>query len=414
MLTANKKDGRKRVSSEFWNHLRGKLLTGLLTSLMVAQAANAAQYPTSFNCATAKTEAEQAICQDEPLAAMDRKISHDYNQLTGRMKKEGNYHQALNQVTTSQLTWKAETLKCKGDIFCLTDAYGKRSAELNYCYRNDKAIGVAAAADCTPMDRVDYHFIQQSEGMMYDFYVPGAFDTNLATGKNLGPRYHKDKKTGEEQQKAIGKSGVTVGEGVDLGQQTIAGLRRYMTIEQKKYGKPDDVDINYILSRVGPFIGKTKDNAIDALNDFYNKRGNYPTFLQSEAVFISSAVRHGYAEDTAVLFDKNAQYKMSFWKMPAAVQTVLTDMKFHSYVRSVAQFFYRADWMGAAKELERLAAGQYAKYKNRFLARAQMLQDAVSYHTLPTQGDPCALPKAPLALNEYSIWQNLLWRLGWA
>jgi len=396
---------------KYRQHLRGVLLI----SIFFSQLAHATQYTTSYNCKTAKTETEKAVCQAAQLAKMDRQVSHDYNQLTNRMEKEGNYHQSLNNVTTTQSKWKEETLQCKGDVFCLTDAYGKRLAELNYCYRSDKAIAVAAVADCTPLDRVDYHFIQKSEGMMYDFYVPGAFGTNVETGENLGPRYKKDKITGEKIQKAIGNSGVTVGEGVDLGQQTIEGLRRYMEIEQKKYGKPDDVDIEYIIDTAKPFIGKKKNNAISALNDYYISRNKkYPQLSKSEATFISEAVRHGYAEDTSVLFDKNAQHKMSFWKMPMSVQTVLTDMKYHSYVSSVSHYLYQADWLGAAKELEKLAVGQYANYKSRFLARAQMLRDAINYHYLPSQGDPCAPAKVPLAYNENLVWHRVLRYLDWA
>jgi uncharacterized protein len=395
---------------KYRQHLRGVLLI----SIFFSQLAHATQYTTSYNCKTAKTETEKAVCQDAQLAKMDRQVSHDYNQLTNRMKKEGNYHQSLNNVTTTQSKWKEETLQCKGDVFCLTDAYGKRLAELNYCYRSDKAIAVAGVADCTPLDRVDYHFIQKSEGMMYDFYVPGAFGTNVATGENLGPRYKKDKKTGEKYQTAIGNSGVTVGEGVDLGQQTIEGLRRYMEVEQKKYGKPDDVDIELILDKVRPFIGKTKNSAISLLNDYYRDNGKYPYMSEENAKFISSAVRHGYAEDAAALFKKNSLSNMNFWSMPTSVQTVLTDMKFHSYISSVAHLFYQADWLGAAKELENLAVGRYAKYKSRFLARAQMLRDAINYHYLPSQGDPCAPAKVPLAYNENPVLQRVLRYLDWA
>ncbi|WP_437558933.1 hypothetical protein [Acidithiobacillus sulfuriphilus] len=55
---------------------------------------------------------------------------------------------------------------------------------------------------------------------MLDFYVPVAFKANV--------------KTGDLEQKAMVASGVTVGEGVDLGQRTIANLRRNMKIEEKQ------------------------------------------------------------------------------------------------------------------------------------------------------------------------------------
>ncbi|MHB0889059.1 pesticin C-terminus-like muramidase [Acidithiobacillus sp.] len=208
-------------------------------------------------------------------------------------------------------------------------------------------------------------------------------------------------------------SGVTVGEGVDLGQQTIANLRRYMKIEEKKYGKPDSVKIENILSRVEPFIGLKKEKAVEALNDYYGHYKNYPYLEKAEADFVSSAVKHGYAEDAAALFNRNANPKMNFWALPGAVQTTLTDMKYHSHISSVAQHYYRADWEGAAAEFETLAIGKYAQYKARFQARAQMLRDAIKDQSLPKQGDPCAPRKTPVAFHR-SIWWETQRRPHWA
>jgi uncharacterized protein len=76
---------------KYRQHFRGVLLI----SIFFSQLAHATQYTTSYNCKTAKTETEKAVCQDAQLAKMDRQVSHDYNQLTNRMEKEGNYHQSL-------------------------------------------------------------------------------------------------------------------------------------------------------------------------------------------------------------------------------------------------------------------------------------------------------------------------------
>ena len=249
---------------------------------------------------------------------------------------------------------------------------------------------------------------------MLDFYVPGAFKANVKTGKNLGPRYQKNKKTGDLKQKVMAVSGVTVGEGVDLGQQTIDKLRRYMEIEEKKYGKPDSVKVENILSRVEPFIGLKKEKAVNALNDYYSKNDkSYPHLKKAEADFISSAVKHGYAEDAAALFNKKANPEMNFWALPSAAQTTLTDMKYQSYISSVAQHYYRADWEGAAAEFEALATGKYAQYQTRFQARAQMLRDAITDRSLPKQGDPCAPKKTPVAFHR-SLWWETQRRPRWA
>ena len=146
---------------------------------------------------------------------------------------------------------------------------------------------------------------------------------------------------------------------------------------------------------------------MNALNDYYDKNDkSYPTLSKANANFISSAVKHGYAEDAAALFNKNANPKMNFWALPGAVQTTLTDMKYHSYISSVAQHYYRADWEGAAAEFETLAIGKYAQYKARFQARAQMLRDAIKDQSLPKQGDPCTPKKTPVAFNRSRWWES--------
>lgn len=403
-----------RAQGRIWSDTRNYLSGCLLMGLVVPFSASAAQYSTSFNCATASTEAARAVCGDANLADMDKKLSHDYNQLKTTLQKAKNYTKALAYVDDSQKIWQTNRDKCGADIFCLTDVYASRTAELNYCLRSDKAIAVAGAPECSPMDRVDYDFIQKNEGSMLEFYIPGAFRANVKTGKNEGPIYKKNKSTGQLEQKAMGASGVTLGEGVDLGQQTMDSLRHYMEVEQNKYGKPADVNIEHILSTAQPFVKLKKFKAVNALNDYYKKNKNsYPSLSKVSADFISSAVRHGYAEDVAQKFNKNNKEKMNFWALPSAVQTTLTDMSYHSYIPSVAKYYYAADWQGAASEFERLSTGRYVHYQYRFQQRAQMLRDAITYHSLPASGDPCAPAKMPVAFHRSLWWENQR-RLRWA
>ncbi|MGE4531680.1 MAG: pesticin C-terminus-like muramidase [Acidithiobacillus sp.] len=403
-----------RAYGRTWSDTRNYLSGCLLMGLVVPLSASAIQYSTSFNCTTASTEAARVVCGNAILADMDKKISHDYNQLTATLAKAGNYTKALAYVNDSQKRWYANRDKCGTDVFCLTDVYASRVDALNGCFRSDKAMAVAEAPECSPMDRVDYDFIKKNEGSMLEFYIPGAFRANVKTGKNEGPIYKKNKSTGQLEQKAMGASGVTLGEGVDLGQQTMASLRHYMEIEQNKYGKPADVNIEHILSTAQPFVKLKKFEAVNALNDYYQKNKNsYPSLSKVSADFISSAVRHGYAEDVAQKFNKNNKEKMNFWALPSAVQTTLTDMSYHSYVPSVAKYYYAADWQGAASEFERLSTGRYVHYQSRFQQRAQMLRDAIIYHSLPASGDPCAPAKMPVAFHRSLWWENQR-RLWWA
>ncbi|MBU2795174.1 hypothetical protein HFV00_13995, partial [Acidithiobacillus sp. VAN18-4] len=371
----------------------------------------------AMDCSKARTPTEKAICDDPELMKLDRQLSRDYKELRSTYEKSGHYTSFLQSQADEQKQWLTERDACGTNADCIAKEYNSRLKDIagysRVCIIPD-AVSTAptaskgsdteppklAAPKCSPADRVDYGFIKKSEGAMLDFYVPGAFKANIKTGRNLGPRYVNGKQT------AMAASGVTVGEGVDLGQQTIANLRRYMEIEEKKYGKPGSVSIENILSLVWPYIGLKKSDAVNALNGYYDKNKSYPTLNSEEAGFISSAVKHGYAEDAAALFNKNAHPKMNFWSLPGAVQTTLTDMKYHSYISSVAQHYYRADWEGAAAEFETLAIGKYAQYKARFQARAQMLRNAIQDQSLPKQGDPCAPKKMPVAFNRSKEWET--------
>ncbi|MHB1644734.1 MAG: lysozyme inhibitor LprI family protein [Acidithiobacillus sp.] len=110
----------------------------LLLGMILTQRADAATYETSFYCAKAITATESAICHDEHLAALDRQMAKNYGQLTVTMRQARNYTEALQYVTESQKKWLQERNACRADTFCITNAYGRRLAALNYCYLPDK------------------------------------------------------------------------------------------------------------------------------------------------------------------------------------------------------------------------------------------------------------------------------------
>ncbi|WP_437558221.1 lysozyme inhibitor LprI family protein [Acidithiobacillus sulfuriphilus] len=114
--------------------IRGLLLVGMI----LTQGADAATYETSFYCAKTTTAAESAICHDEHLAALDRQMAKNYGQLIITMRQARNYTEALRYVAESQKKWLQERNACRADTFCITNAYGRRLAALNYCYLPDK------------------------------------------------------------------------------------------------------------------------------------------------------------------------------------------------------------------------------------------------------------------------------------
>lgn len=386
----------------------------------------------AIDCSKVSSLNEQTICGDKKLFLLDRDLTVVYNKFIKVFSDTGHYTYLVTETKTAQQKWLQRRNACGADAACVKAAYEERLEVLQrtICYpRDDSPIYQASsqpvpkkattqpatdhqgqkpkepAAVCSSDDRVDYDFIKKNEGAMLDFYVPGAFSTNVKTGKNLGPKFKRDK-NGDPIQKAIASSGVTVGQGVDLGQQTVDSLKHYMNVEAQKYGKPADVDIGSLMNRINPFIGLQKDASVAALNEFYKKRGEYPTLTRAEADFISSAVKHGYTEDTAALFNKNSRPKMNFWSLPATVQTTLTDMKYHAYIQSVAQHYYRGEWQKAAEAFRQLSTtAKWAKFEDRFLLRAKMLTDAINNNSLPKKGDPCT-PKPLAAINRSAWWQN--------
>ncbi|MHB1281157.1 MAG: pesticin C-terminus-like muramidase [Acidithiobacillus sp.] len=386
----------------------------------------------AIDCTKVSSFNEQTICGDKKLLLLDRDLTVVYNEFIKVFSDTGHYTYLVTETKIAQKKWLQGRNACGADAACVKAAYEERLAVLQrkICYPRDDSpsyqtpsqLGSTTtttqpetdhqgqkpkepAAVCSSDDRVDYDFIKKNEGAMLDFYVPGAFNTDIKTGQNLGPKFKRDK-NGDPIQKAIASSGVTVGQGVDLGQQTVGSLRRYMNIEAQKYGKLADVDIGSLMTRINPFIGLRKDASVAALNEYYKTRGEYPTLTTAEADFISSAVKHGYAEDAAALFNKNSKPKMNFWSLPAAVQTTLTDMKYHAYIQSVVQHYYRGDWQKAAEEFRRLSTtAKWAKFEDRFLRRAKILTDAINNNSLPKQGDPCT-PKPPAAINRTAWWEN--------
>lgn len=386
----------------------------------------------AIDCSKVSSFNEQTICGDKKLLLLDRDLTVVYNKFIKVFSDTGHYTYLVTETKTAQQKWLQSRNACGADAACVKAAYEERLEVLQrkICYpRDDSPIYRASsqpvpkkattqpatdhqgqkpkepAAVCSSDDRVDYDFIKKNEGAMLDFYVPGAFSTNVKTGKNLGPKLKRDK-NGDPIQKAIASSGVTVGQGVDLGQQTVDSLKHYMDIEAQKYGKPADVDIGSLMNRINPFIGLRKDASVAALNKYYKENGQYPYLSPLEAGFISSAVKHGYAEDAAALFNKNSKPKMNFWSLSATVQTTLTDMKYHAYIQSVAQYYYRGEWQKAAEEFRRLSTtAKWAKFEDRFLRRAKMLTDAINNNSLPKKGDPCT-PKPPAAINRSAWWEN--------
>ncbi len=394
-------------------------IAGLLfLALGAASPADAA----SFDCRTPANPTEKAICADPQLDRLDREHNRISKELILRMQQAGNYTQALQYVQDSEERWKKERNACRTDVFCITAAYARRLAVLNTCFYPDRPANTAPAQStpgataCTKGNKVDFVFIKKNEGAMLDFYVPGYHATDITTGRNLGKAKPNKAKNGKETEpQPIQNSGVTVGVGVDLGQQTEDSLRRAMHQEAKDYGKPDDVKIDDILGRVKPFLSLHKDAAVNALEHHKEEYGAYPNLSRTEAQFISSSVQHDYAQQAADVFNKSQRQepRMDFWSLPAEAQTVLTDITYHhgrGGLTRVRSLLHQGKWQEAVDKLRQIAPS--SGFKERMLKRATLLQKAIDGDSLPKDGNPCA-PKQAAADRRTVLWERSR-RLWWA
>ncbi|WP_123106034.1 pesticin C-terminus-like muramidase [Acidithiobacillus sulfuriphilus] len=391
----------------------------LFLTLGAASPADAA----SFDCRNPGNPTEKTICADPQLDRLDREHNRIAKELIMRMQQAGNYTQALQYVQDSEEKWKNERNACRTDPFCITDAYARRLAVLNTCFYPDRPANTAPAQStpgatvCAKGNKVDFAFIKKNEGAMLDFYVPGYHATDMATGRNLGKAKPNKAKNGKETEpQPIQNSGVTVGVGVDLGQQTEDSLRRAMHQEAKDYGKPDDVKIDDILDRVKPFLSPLRRmDAANALEDYKKNRGKYPSLTSAEARFLSSAVQHDYTQQAADVFNKSQRQEppMDFWSLPAEAQTVLTDITYHhgrGGLTRVRSLLHQGKWQEAVDKLRQIAPS--SGFKERMLKRATLLQKAIDGDSLPKDGNPCA-PKQAAADRRTALWERVR-RLWWA
>lgn len=133
----------------------------------------------------------------------------------------------------------------------------------------------------------------------------------------------------------MGVSGVTIGTGCDLGQQTAAGLRAM--------GVPSD-----LVAKFMPYIGKSKDAAIRALHDAPF------SITDIECDTLDYAVHGDYVKRIAQLYDKASI--MPFSDIPKEAQAVIAHLFYHlgsptKKYPATWDALVRQDWKTAADKL---------------------------------------------------------------
>lgn len=155
----------------------------------------------------------------------------------------------------------------------------------------------------------------------------------------------------------IGASGVTVGTGLDLGQQAEADLRRM--------GIPEP-----LIATFSPYLGKSKSGAVAAL-------ATAPlTLSDAECDVVDNAVHDDYLRRAADLFDRQSE-GLSFADAPQEAQAVIVSLFYQlgspygtPGYRKTWALLCAGDWAGAAYELRH----GFTRYANRRAAEGVLLE----------------------------------------
>lgn len=159
----------------------------------------------------------------------------------------------------------------------------------------------------------------------------------------------------------IGQSGVTVGTGLDLGQQSEADLCRMGF---------DDT----IISRFRPYLGKKRQAAVAAL-------AAMPlTLSEAQCDVVDAAVHDDYICRAAALYNRNTEGK-PFTELPQEAQAVIVSLfyqlgspfpsKGHAGYPVLYGYLCRGSWQDAAHELQT----GFRNYANRRAEEGRLLRE---------------------------------------
>jgi len=157
---------------------------------------------------------------------------------------------------------------------------------------------------------------------------------------------------------AIGKSGPTIANGLDLGQRNNLN-------DLKKNGLS-----NEIANKLTPYLGKKQDAAIAFV------KNNPLTLSKTEASQLASAVSKTYDAGVAKSFNKFGNTQFS--NLPGNVQTALASvahqygsLQANSQTRAVAAAAQRGDYAGAARALEGMSGYSSRRHQEAALMRGK-------------------------------------------
>jgi uncharacterized protein len=119
--------------------MKAAAITGMAgLGLLLSEVAALAQPGPTFDCGKAEHETESLICQDEELAAKDRKLAGVYSQAIAAMEEvDAGGQEAIRELKTMQRGWIGGRNDCwmaTDKRQCAIDSYDRRTAYLQERY----------------------------------------------------------------------------------------------------------------------------------------------------------------------------------------------------------------------------------------------------------------------------------------
>lgn len=181
---------------------------------------------------------------------------------------------------------------------------------------------------------IDWNFLQKVEGKENTAYVP------------------------QKNGKAIQNSGVTIGTGVDLGQQTKARFQ--------KLGVPQE-----LIDKLSPFFGKTQDKALKALD----KAGEV-TLSDEEIFTIDEALKKETLRETKAWYNKNNTLGQDWSDLSDRQQTVVLSVRYNHGPKGAPNFYKQVEngkWSDAIENLRSFYSSEDNELHSRRVKEAQYL-----------------------------------------
>lgn len=207
--------------------------------------------------------------------------------------------------------------------------------------------------------QIDFAFLKTQEGYKTKVYVPTCTVKSVLNTRNK-PCY------GKQTGSVIGKSGPTVGGGIDLGQRNADDLRRVGI-------RPE------LVKKLTPLLNQKGSHAQVALQSFNKKN---LVISPKEVKEIDSKVKMSMAHSFAAQYNRDTGKSLN--DLPAGIQTALFSLFYQYGLKAISKYKWgrtlwghvkKKDWPEVIKTYQDLAKRH--GYRSRREAEIQLIAQAI-------------------------------------